>query len=409
MTSTGLRRVTVIGCGLIGTSIALALTRAGVEVALEDRDRSALDQARRMGAGRELTSATPSADLVVIATPPAAVVDVLYTAQARGLGRAYTDVAGTKEIIWAEAEMRGSDLMGYIPGHPMAGREQSGPGAARADLFVGQPWILCPYPTAQPEALKAADALVSLCGGRRRDMTPEEHDEAVAVVSHVPQLVCSVLAAQLVGVDREVLTLAGAGLRDTTRIAGSDRRMWSDIFAQNPEAVADVVDRIAGQLSAASNELRNHSSDGSAVVSDLLGRGNLGRAALLEAVATSGAPEVVPAGGAAVYEGPAGPEEDAAADGTAAAGDCVASGEAAGGAAGPAAGGGGSGEGAGEPDGAPQRRSPEDKAERPGLDGWILPLPGARSVPAHRPQHGPLRMRQGRPAGPVPRIHRFAG
>ncbi|MFI1868625.1 MULTISPECIES: prephenate dehydrogenase [Streptomyces] len=284
MTSTGLERVIVIGCGLIGTSIALALTRAGVEVALDDLDPHTLGQARSMGAGTALTEHTPLADLVVIATPPSAVVDTLYEAQARGLGRAYTDVASAKEHIWTEAELRGSDLQGYVPGHPMAGRELSGPAAAQPDLFAGRPWILCPYPGVEKEALAAVDALVSLCGARRTDMAPARHDRAVAALSHLPQLVSSALAAQLTDLDPEVLALAGTGVRDTTRIAGSDRRMWGDILAQNASAVADAVGRLAEELASAAAELRtNGPSGGSALVDALLGRGNLGRSALLDA------------------------------------------------------------------------------------------------------------------------------
>jgi prephenate dehydrogenase len=263
VTSTGLERVVVIGCGLIGTSVALALTRAGVRVALDDIDTDAVDQARRMGAGEVLTEDTPVADLVVIATPPSAVVDTLYDAQARGLGRAYTDVAGAKEHIWTEAELRGSDVLGYVPGHPMAGRELSGPGAAQADLFAGRPWILCPYPTVEPDALDAVDALVSLCGGRRTDLTPAAHDRAVAALSHVPQLVSSVLAAQLADLGPAVLALAGTGARDTTRIAGSDPRMWTDNLGQSAPAVAEVVERMAGDLASAAAELRRLHADGS--------------------------------------------------------------------------------------------------------------------------------------------------
>ncbi|MGW1764053.1 prephenate dehydrogenase/arogenate dehydrogenase family protein [Streptomyces sp. NPDC002073] len=185
MTSTGLHRVTVIGCGLIGTSLALALTRAGVEVLLEDHDPDALGRAMLMGAGTPLAPAAPPADLVVIATPPSTVVDVLYEAQARGLGHAYTDVADAKEQIWAEAELRGCDVRGYVPGRPVVGRSSAGRGPAdaaeaRADLFAGRSWIVCPYPAAEPRALDAVDALVALCGARRRDMSPAEHDRAVA-------------------------------------------------------------------------------------------------------------------------------------------------------------------------------------------------------------------------------------
>ncbi|MER7760786.1 prephenate dehydrogenase [Streptomyces sp. NPDC097619] len=299
----GLTHVTVIGCGLIGTSIALALTGAGVTVTLEDRSREALETALRMGAGWELTEDMPPADLVVVATPPSVTVDTLYEAQARGLGHAYTDVASAKEHIWTEAELRGADLLGYVPGHPMAGRELSGPAAAQADLFEGRPWILCPYPTVEPRALEAVAALVALCGGVRRDMGPAEHDRAVAALSHAPQLVSSALAAQLAGLEREVLALAGTGVRDTTRIAGSDPRMWGDILGQNATAVADEVERIAAELALTARALRERGTEGAAAtadlrVADLLGRGNEGRTALVAAgaVAGSGAVEGVGAG-----------------------------------------------------------------------------------------------------------------
>ncbi|MCX4970615.1 prephenate dehydrogenase/arogenate dehydrogenase family protein [Streptomyces sp. NBC_00654] len=349
MTSTRPDRVIVIGCGLIGTSVALALTRAGVRVALDDVDTAALDEACRMGAGTALTEDTPVADLVVIATPPSAVVDTLYRAQARGLGRAYTDVASTKEHIWAEAALRGSDLLGYVPGHPMAGRELSGPGAAVPDLFAGRPWILCPYPTVDPEALAAVDALVRLCGGVRRDLTPAAHDRAAAALSHVPQVVSSALAGQLAGLGPDILALAGAGVTDTTRTAGSDPALWADILGQNASVVAEAVERLAGELGSLARELRAGGSGPSDGVRELLDRGNAGRAALLAAAGTTAA-------------------------NTAAAGP----------AAGPAA--------------------PAPARTRAAAAGTRT---GPPYLPPHRPYRSPL-LRPGRPAGPVPRIRRFA-
>src|SRR6478609_8164238 len=140
MNSTTVRRVTVLGTGVIGTSIALALRRAGIHVALSDQDVGSLATAECMGAGIALMPDDPPADLVVIATPPSTVVSVLRDAQARGLGAVYTDVASTKARISADAELAGCDLTSYVPGHPMAGRELSGPHAAHADLFAGRPW-----------------------------------------------------------------------------------------------------------------------------------------------------------------------------------------------------------------------------------------------------------------------------
>ncbi|MEU8521277.1 prephenate dehydrogenase [Streptomyces sp. NBC_01216] len=283
MTSPRLHSVTVIGCGLIGTSVALRLTRAGIAVALADLDPTAVALAAGRGAGTPLAPDAPPADLVVVATPPSAVVDTLYEAQARGLGRSYTDMAGAKALIWEEAELRGCDLRGYVPGHPMAGRELSGPAAADPALFDGRPWILCPGPTAPAEAVASVEELVALCGGIPHRMTPGAHDEAVATVSHTPMLVAAVLAAQLAGTSPEVLALAGGGLRDTTRIAASDPGLWSDILTHNAPAVAAAVERVAADLTLAAAELRDGSDTGSVTVGALLLQGNRGRAALLDA------------------------------------------------------------------------------------------------------------------------------
>ncbi|RII06888.1 prephenate dehydrogenase [Streptomyces sp. YIM 130001] len=176
MTPTVLQHVTVIGCGLTGTSIALALRRAGAQVALSDLDPQAVTRARALGAGTELLPDTPPADLVVIATAPGAVVDALYEAQAHGRGRAYTDVARGKQEIWAEARLRGCDLWGYLPGYPLP----PGPAGARtkpsADRFAGRPWFLCPYPLVEPEALDAVGHLIAACGALRVDSTPADVD-----------------------------------------------------------------------------------------------------------------------------------------------------------------------------------------------------------------------------------------
>ncbi|MFD1832773.1 prephenate dehydrogenase [Streptomyces desertarenae] len=280
MTPTILRTATVIGCGLIGTSAALALTRSGVEVALHDRDPAAVAEAELLGAGTALAAGRPPADVVVVATPPSTVVEVLYEAQARGLGHAYTDVASTKEHICAEAELLGCDLRGYVPGHPMAGAELSGPAAARADLFAGRPWILCPFGTTPSTALHAVTDLVSRCAAEPVALAPGEHDRAAAVLSHGPHLVSAALAARLADTDPALLALSGPGLRDTTRTAGGDPGLWSEILAQNAGAVAEVAEEVAARLLSAAAALR--SGDAPSVCA-LLAQGAHGRSALVGA------------------------------------------------------------------------------------------------------------------------------
>ncbi|OUC91827.1 prephenate dehydrogenase [Streptosporangium minutum] len=277
MNSTTVRRVTVLGTGVIGTSIALALRRAGIHVALSDQDVGSLATAECMGAGIALMPGDPPADLVVIATPPSTVVSVLRDAQARGLGAVYTDVASTKARISAEAELAGCDLTSYVPGHPMAGRELSGPHAAHADLFAGRPWALCPHPATSPEAVRVVAEMVAVCGGAARILAPDAHDRVVAAVSHAPHLVSAALAARFAGADATTLSLVGRGLQDTTRIATGAPGLWCDILEQNAESVATVLEAVVRDLTEAASALRRSDRARSGALADLLTRGNRGR------------------------------------------------------------------------------------------------------------------------------------
>ncbi|MFC5827105.1 prephenate dehydrogenase [Nonomuraea insulae] len=283
-----IRHVTVVGCGLIGTSVALALRAEGVRVTLADHDPRSLSEAVRMGAGLALAAGEPPADVVVIATPPSTVAAVLRDAQARGLGAVYTDVASTKGRILSSAELTGCDMSTYVPGHPMAGREVSGTGAARADLFAGRKWALCPGPATALLAALTVTELAALCGAQVCLLSPYAHDRAVAAVSHAPLVLSAALAARFAytreGAD--VLALTGRGLYDVTRVAGSPPELWIDILEHNAEAVADMLEQVVDDLAAVGAALRE--ADGSArwgVVADLLVRGNLGRELIVDAYA----------------------------------------------------------------------------------------------------------------------------
>ncbi|MEO3977626.1 prephenate dehydrogenase/arogenate dehydrogenase family protein [Streptomyces sp. CAU 1734] len=170
MTSASPNRVTVIGCTVTGISIALALVRTGTEVTLEDRDPAALDRALHAGAGLPLTPGHPPAHVVIIATAPGDTVDTLVEAQARGLGHTYTDIHGTSPAVRAEAELRGCDQGGYLPGHPLTGRDR--PAGPDAHLLTGRTWILCPYDTTTAETETTVTALVTACGARPRRLAP---------------------------------------------------------------------------------------------------------------------------------------------------------------------------------------------------------------------------------------------
>ncbi|AWI32822.1 prephenate dehydrogenase/arogenate dehydrogenase family protein [Streptomyces sp. ICN441] len=283
MTATTLRTALVIGCGTAGTSVALALTGAGVDVALLDEDPQALAEAVALGAGTGWTPRRPPAGIVVIATPPSAVVDVLHQAQSRGLGHVYTDTAGTKEIICAEAELRGCDLKGYVPGHPLAGPDAPGRAAADAGRFTGRPWVLCPYETTPGWALETAAALIGLCGARRLDLEPHVHDRVAAELSHGPHLVAAALATRFARSSTALLGLADDALRDAVRPAGGDPWPWGDVLAHNAGPVADVLDRLAGQLTRAAAVLREGAGSAPLELAVLLEQGRQGQAALEEA------------------------------------------------------------------------------------------------------------------------------
>ena len=247
------RRVAVIGTGLIGTSAALALRRLGTDVRLWDRDPAAAALAADLGAGQVLTSLDSlesPADLALIAVPPADVAAVLGTAQRAALADCYTDVASVKALPLAQARHAGCDISRYVPGHPLAGRERSGPAAARADLFLGRAWALCPAAETSGEAMSKVAALVRACGAELVVTDAETHDRWVALVSHAPHVVAAAMAARLApeSVPAEALSLAGQGLRDATRIAVGDVDLWTQILTGNAAPVTAVLADVAASL-----------------------------------------------------------------------------------------------------------------------------------------------------------------
>jgi prephenate dehydrogenase len=252
------RTAVVIGSGLIGTSIALALREHGTEVWLSDTDQAAVRLAADLGAGRVLDAGGApgeAADVAILAVPPGVVARSLLQAQQRGLARCYTDVASVKELPLREARALRCDMAAFVPGHPMSGRERSGPAAARADLFAGQPWVICPAGETAASQLEAVAELARACGAQPVLMSAAEHDRWVALVSHVPHLVAAAMAAQCAGAPAAALALAGPGLRDVTRIAAGDVGLWTEILAANASDVRDLILAVVGQLGAAADAL----------------------------------------------------------------------------------------------------------------------------------------------------------
>jgi prephenate dehydrogenase len=269
-------KVAVIGTGLIGTSIALALRERDATVWLADADPAAARLAADLGAGEPLPGEIPDpADIAVIAVPPAAVAATLAGAQARRLAKAYTDVASVKQLPIAGARAHGCDLTCYVPGHPLAGREKHGPAAARADLFLGRTWALCPLPETADQAMQAVTALVRTCGAVPVRTDPAAHDRWVALISHAPHVVAAAMAARLDEAPGEALDLAGQGLRDVTRIAAGDTALWTQILSGNAAPVAEVLAAVAADLAEAARTLAD-GDDPEKAVAALLDRGQAG-------------------------------------------------------------------------------------------------------------------------------------
>ena len=259
-------RTHIVGAGLIGASIGLGLSAAGWTVTIDDAHADAALLARRIGAGGELAAVDP--DLVVVAAPPAVAGDVVVDALRRWPQATVTDVASVKAPIALQVRDAGLAAR-YVGSHPMAGREVSGSLAAQGDLFTARPWVMCPG-DATADAVDAVRAVAAALGGDLVVMDAAAHDAAVARVSHAPQVVASAVAAALGTLSADDVTLAGQGLRDVTRIAGSAPGMWADIARLNHAALTATLDHIIGDL----EDVRD-ATDIGAALTDLMERGRM--------------------------------------------------------------------------------------------------------------------------------------
>ncbi|MGH3332183.1 MAG: prephenate dehydrogenase [Nocardioidaceae bacterium] len=240
--------VLVVGTGLLGTSIGLALRRQGIEVYLSDVVRQNVTIATGVGAGRAWHEGEP-VQLVVVAVPPDHLADEITKALA--LPEALvTDVGSVKAapLRAVAGKVDAAALTRYVGSHPMAGSERSGPFAASAVLFDGRPWAVSPHETSGEGAVEAVTDLARLCGATPLRFTPEEHDRAVARTSHVPHLLAALVAGRLAEAPPAHMTLSGQGVRDVTRIAAGDPGLWQQIITANASAVADLLTDVRDDL-----------------------------------------------------------------------------------------------------------------------------------------------------------------
>jgi len=245
----GQRRAAVVGTGLIGGSIGLALRARGWWVTGRDADAVGAARARALGA-LDAVGDDPAAEVVFIATPVGAVVDEALAALARAsrADAVVSDVAGVKATVAAQLAHPQ-----FVGGHPMAGSEQVGVEGADADLFVGATWVLTPTASTDPDAYSRLRAVVTSLGAEVVALAPEQHDTLVAVVSHVPHLTAATLmnlADRLAAEHGALLRLAAGGFRDMTRIAAGQPTIWPDVCADNAGAIVAAFDTLLEDLSA---------------------------------------------------------------------------------------------------------------------------------------------------------------
>ncbi len=242
------RHVHVVGTGLIGTSLGIALTRRRLAVTLEDASPTTAALARDLGAGSLGADGAPAPDLVVVATPPDVAAEAVLDALTRWPDAAVTDVASVKGSVLADLRAAGADLRRFCGSHPMAGRERSGAISARFDLFEGRAWVLTPTTETAPEVVELVEGIARTVGSVTTVLPPEDHDAAVAAVSHVPQVAASLVAARLAMLPDSAVALSGQGLRDVTLIAASDPQLWTQILSGNAAAVRAVLQDLATDL-----------------------------------------------------------------------------------------------------------------------------------------------------------------
>jgi len=244
------RRVTVVGLGLIGGSFALALKKVGVQVVGVD-EAAVVDAARARGAvdsgGPDLEEGVRGSDLVVLATPISVILDhIRRLAPVLRPGTLVTDVGSTKRRILARSSELPDEVF-FVGGHPMAGKETSGLDAADAELFRGAPWCLVPREGTPGAALQKLENLVTALGARPVAVDAESHDRAVAVVSHVPQVLALVLAHQAASVEN-ALSLSGPAFRSLKRLAESPFSVWRDILETNEDMIKEALSEFERRL-----------------------------------------------------------------------------------------------------------------------------------------------------------------
>ena len=264
-----LGKVRIVGSGLIGTSIGLGLVQRGIAVEMVDSDPLAQALANDLTGGVVVVDP----ELVILALPTSALSQVIQSEINLNPQSTFMDVGSVKSEVVLQVKTFSGLSTRFLPTHPMAGREIGGAGSARADLFQGRSWILTPEADCAPESKNLVLELITILGATPIELSAEDHDAAVAKISHLPQIAASLVAKQLTGTPAEWMELAGQGLRDTTRIAGSDEKLWKEIIYSNRAEISELLISLQNDLTQMIKSL-----DDPTKIADLIAAGRDGKA-----------------------------------------------------------------------------------------------------------------------------------
>ena len=240
-----LSSVKVIGAGLIGTSIALSLKKYGLSIQMQDIDPKAERLANDLVGGVELENP----DLIIVAASIGANLNLVLNTLKLNSKSIVMDIASVKSNLLDEVLKLSENAENFISSHPMAGREVSGAESARADLFEGRAWLGIESKSSSDQARDYLTEVVEICGGTLYWLSAKQHDEAVAAISHLPQVLSTSLAYTLSKQDAGTLNLAGQGLRDLLRLSGSNPKLWSELLQANKDTLASYLDEMINILS----------------------------------------------------------------------------------------------------------------------------------------------------------------
>jgi len=264
-----LGKARIVGSGLIGTSIGLGLVQRGIAVEMVDSDPSAQALARDLTGGVVVVDP----EVVIFALPTSGLTQVIQSEIAINPQSTFMDVGSVKNEVVLQVKTFSGLSTRFLPTHPMAGREIGGAGSARADLFQGRSWIVTPEADCAPESKNLVLELITLLGATPIELSALDHDAAVAKISHLPQIAASLVAKQLAGTPAEWMELAGQGLRDTTRIAGSDEKLWKEIIYSNRAEISELLISLQNDLTQMINSLNDP-----AKIAEIIAAGRDGKA-----------------------------------------------------------------------------------------------------------------------------------